>query len=471
MANPASGTFFGLVFSKRVKRFEGVRGPRPMFPVGNFADFIGPSAWDVIARYGREYNPLTVFWAGPMPIVVPIDPELIDQVLVTRKLEFYKAEPYKAQLPLLSAQHPFLGNYPQWPEMARRSPMGMPSYDTWLKENVGVAAKGACDTLDELVGSHDDRELDASHLIRRVVFRMMSRMILGLDIAWGDFQCLSALGDIGGKRMFTLLPIPETPRSGKFKRSFTRWRGLHEAEVRRARSESLDGRIDMLAYAVRDKSELDDFGLAAEMASRYFGGMYSSSVGAVNVLYALTAHAEIRSQLRDEVHELLRDGPTYSWDDLESCELLDSVVRETLRLYPSIPVFLRRSDPNREVELGAARLAPNTLVALSPWAGMRHPDHWDDPEHWLPKRWTPEVKAESPYGSTRLWPFGRGPRACSGSDWALLLIKAVVAEVVANWEFEVGAGQGWKGDVDFACACPKDWRWKLLRRQSAARTV
>jgi cytochrome P450 len=374
------------VFAGSVAPFAGVPGPQPSFPLGNVLDFIGPSAWDVVERYARAHGPLAVFWMLNTPTVIPVDPVLVDEVLTTRKLEFYKAEPFKAQLPLLSAQHPFLANFPEWPEVARRSPMGMPSFQTWLSENVPIAAERAAATLDELVAKHDDTNLEAADLIRRVVFRMMCRMIIGLDISWDDYAYLATLGDIGAKRMFTVLPISKTPTSSKFKRSFEGWRSLHMAEVRRARSEPLDGRVDMLAYAVRDESELDDFGLAAEMASRYFGGMYSSSVGAVNTLYCLTQRPDVLAPLRAEVRALFSDGPAYGREQLEACELLDSVVRESLRLYSPIPVFLRRSDPKRTVELGPAKLPPDTLVMLRPWAGQRHPDHWAVSITWHPER-------------------------------------------------------------------------------------
>lgn len=449
-----------------------VPGPTPSWPIGNALRFLGRHSWDVIADTANEFGPLSVVWIFSSPSVIPVDPTLIDEVLTSRKLDFYKDSPCKAQRPILSDQHPFIANYPEWPEVAARSPMGMKSFHTWIEANVPIAASQASKTLGELNESPSGRKLEATDLIRRVMFRQMCTMILGHEISWDDYRHLSTLGDIGTQRMSAILPIDEAPNDKKFRNAFRAWRKLHEQAVREARSEPLDGRIDMLAFAVRDGSELDDFRLAAEMASRYFGGMYSSSVGAVNTLYCLSNHPRVLEALRAEVRPLF-EGDGYDLGQLRRCALLDAVVRESLRLFAPIPVFLRRSDPVREVRLGAARLPPGTSVFLSPWASMRHESNWDDAMRWRPERWTDEVKEDNPYGSGRFWPFGQGPRACSGQAWSLLLIWSVVAEVVANWDFEVGVGQPWKGENYFACASPKGWRWRMARRtpQGASRAV
>jgi len=56
-------------------------------------------------------------------------------------------------------------------------------------------------------------------------------------------------------------------------------------------------------------------------------------------LFALASYPEIQSKLHEELRALPYDSP--SMDDLNSLQLLDAVVRETLRLYPAVDSTVR----------------------------------------------------------------------------------------------------------------------------------
>ena len=75
---------------------------------------------------------------------------------------------------------------------------------------------------------------------------------------------------------------------------------------------------------------------------------------------------------------------------------------------------------------------------VSQWATHRHPQFWDDPHRFDPERFTPEREAERhPYA---YFPFGRGPRACIGSNFAMLESLTAVAVLVQRFRFETVPG-------------------------------
>jgi cytochrome P450 len=88
-----------------------------------------------------------------------------------------------------------------------------------------------------------------------------------------------------------------------------------------------------------------------------FAGLETTTVAVARVLYMLAKHPHIQEQLRTEIrgamaayqvpdadHPHTEDdsGARLSYDVLMNLPLLNAVVRETLRLYPSLPILTRR---------------------------------------------------------------------------------------------------------------------------------
>lgn len=89
-----------------------------------------------------------------------------------------------------------------------------------------------------------------------------------------------------------------------------------------------------------------------------FAGLETTTAALSRALYMLAKHPQVQDQLRTEIcdamaayevpdvdHSHARDesgSARLSYDVLMNLPLLNAVVRETLRLYPSLPVLTRR---------------------------------------------------------------------------------------------------------------------------------
>jgi cytochrome P450 len=114
--------------------------------------------------------------------------------------------------------------------------------------------------------------------------------------------------------------------------------------------------------------------------------------------------------------------------DLESIPFAEACWRETLRLYPSVPVLDRLAVD--DTELGGYRIPQGANVLWSPFVMHRMPQHW--PTRRDPNAFDPQGFVDDPAPDSRIYiPFGEGPRMCLGkslADMEALVIIALFAQ-------------------------------------------
>lgn len=147
--------------------------------------------------------------------------------------------------------------------------------------------------------------------------------------------------------------------------------------------------------------------------------------------FLLAQHPSIMRQLDAELQMLPTDRAPRV-DEVASLSLLDRVVKESLRMLPSV-VYLPRIT-TRPVELGPHALPAGATVLASPYVSHHLPDVFLDPQRFDPDRW---------FASPAPWsyiPFGAGARLCLGAPFAGLLIKLTLAQTLRKFRLQIVPG-------------------------------
>jgi len=159
------------------------------------------------------------------------------------------------------------------------------------------------------------------------------------------------------------------------------------------------------------------------------------------LLFRLYQEPHCRSQV---LEELGRAGPldALQLDEVdEKLAYLQACVKETLRLYPPVPMVGRKSVA--EDSLAGYLIPQDATMAWSPWFLGRDTSQWVSPvDHFKPQRWDEDDAHwfATPSGEPRhefAWlPFGAGPRGCLGRRLGVMEATLCTAYLLQLFDFE-----------------------------------
>ncbi len=373
-------------------------------------------------------------------------PELVDLVLKERPDDFPKSDRIREGLTPLLGNSVFVTNGETWKRQRR---IIDPAFEGGrLRDTFPAmlaASEGAVMRMTAKAdGAPLEIEAQTSHAAADVIFRTLFSIPIENEVATRVFEEFRAhqrtqpVVNIGA-----LFPLPAwVPR---FHRSKTRQtaaviRQLITQLTEARMAEIVSGKApDDLATKIMTTADpetgerFDTDEMVDQVAIFFLAGHETSASALAWALYLMALYPEWQDRVAEEAEATYgtTTGPGFS--DMSKLRVARDVFRETLRLYPPVPMMVREaSQPerfrDRNVRIGSQ-------IVLSPWHLHRHERLWERPDEFDPARFATE-NGKSCLRDAYM-PFSAGQRVCTGAGFAMIEGTLLLSMLVRACRFEV----------------------------------
>ena len=163
-----------------------------------------------------------------------------------------------------------------------------------------------------------------------------------------------------------------------------------------------------------------------QVAIFFLAGHETSASALAWALYLLALNPTWQTALAQEATAF-----SGAFGDLSDLKQTRDVFRETLRLYPAVPMMVRET--TRPEIFRGRDVRPGAQVVVSPWHLHRHERIWDNPDGFDPTRW--ETENGKACGRDAYLPFSAGARICPGAGFAMIEGAVILATLLKSYEF------------------------------------
>ncbi|MFC6955168.1 cytochrome P450 [Halorubellus litoreus] len=385
--------------------------------------------------YGYDAD-VVAYRVNRTPAVMLTHPEYVQQVLVEDAPKYRKGHVVSRAFEGFGEKGLVASEGEEW---ARDRSLVQPAF---YRERVEAYADTMVEEAERAADEWADAEsvrVDAA--TKEVTLRIIARTMFGTDLSGRGAVIRDAadaiLSRVEPTNPSAYLPVwVPTPSNRRFLNAM---RGLKDAMsemvAERRASDDADG-DDLLSMLV--DAEYDDGAtmsrerLQDHLVTFVFAGHETTALLLTWALRSLARNPGAQAELQRELDDALADAPggRPTADAVADLPYLDAVVDETTRLYP--PAYNLFREAKRDVDVGPFEVPAGTTVTTPQWVVHRDERWYDDPESFVPDRWTPEMREALPEYAH--YPFGGGPRSCIGNRFATLEAKLVLATLLSRFD-------------------------------------
>lgn len=385
-----------------------------------------------------DFGILQLFLA---PMIITRDPQNVKFMLKTQFENFEKGETFHAIGQDVLGDGIFNVDGESW--FKQRKTASQMFTANRFKQHIWRVVEKNCNKVISILAEQQEPVIDMFSLLNRFTLDSIGEIGFGADIGSLENPVSPFLKSfdeaqriifkrfvLPGWRLFRLLglgPEAQTRRHMRALRSYSRRivEDLAEA-LEKPAGDSFVGLF------MKNEPGLHPEFLADLVLNFLIAGRDTTAQALSWCLFLVMQHPAVEERILEEV-ERVSFGKSLSYDQLSQLSYTEAVLREALRLYPSVP--LDSKFVTEAMTLPDGTWVPRgSMVIYNSYAMGRSKQIWgEDAAEFRPERWL-NAEPKDPYE----YPvFHAGPRECLGKRLAMVEMKTVLAELLRHASFRL----------------------------------
>jgi cytochrome P450 len=384
---------------------------------------------------------VTHFRMGPFTVYFVNHPDHVRDILVVNAHKFIKGR-------ALQRTKTLLGNGLLTSEGAfhlRQRRMMQPSFHRErIAEYTRVMTAFAGEVADEW---QEGETRDISHEMMRLTLRIVAKTLFDTDVTREADEVGRSLTTLVDLFNMLLLPFSEVleklpfPHSIRLRRARKTLDSIIYRIIDERRREGTDhGDLLSMLLQARDEDDggrMTDEQVRDECLTLFLAGHETTANALTWTWYLLSQNPEAEAALHSELDHVL-DGHIPSIDDVPQLKYTESVLAESVRLFP--PAWAVGRMATETHELGGYEIPKGSTVLASQYLLHRDPRFWNDADKFIPERWETQPIKEA--GQKNIYfPFGGGMRRCIGESFAWAEGILLIAAIAHKWKLRLDPSQ------------------------------
>ena len=273
--------------------------------------------------------------------------------------------------------------------------------------------------------------------IKRSLLRVAARIFIGLENPGPDLERMNRafLDTVDALRAIFRVDLP----------GFRMHKGLKGRRYLYSYFEKMlpDKRVregqDMFSYFAKERTEegalYSDDAVIKHIIFLMMAAHDTTTSALSSCCAELVLNPDWQERIREDSAALGRDMLEY--EDLDKLVPLDRFMHEVLRAHGPVPLSVRRTVRDKELE--GHRIPAHSIVAVAPTFSHYMEEWWDEPKRFDPERFSPE-RAEHKRHSFNFMPFGGGAHKCIGMHFAMMQIKCFIHQFLQHYRVRLPDG-------------------------------
>ncbi|GAV60715.1 LOW QUALITY PROTEIN: p450 domain-containing protein, partial [Cephalotus follicularis] len=421
-------------------------GPRKLPVIGNIHQLLGSLPHHSLRDLAKKYGPLIHLQLGEVSTVVVSSPEVAKKFMVNHGIVF-ASRPFHPVSKILAYNNSDIvfapyGNY--WRQLRKICTMELLGANR--VQLFRCVREEEVSKLIKSISSDDGLLINLSERIYSLIYGITSRAAFGKKCNIQDQEAFILVMKETNKLysvvadLYPSIKVLEkiSGMRSKVEKVFKKMDRILQKIINEHRGRDGEAEADLVDVLLKLQQEgnlefpLTDENIKAVILDIFGAGSDTSSTTVEWVLSEMLKHPQIMKEAQNEVRQVFNGKGTV---DEMGVKLLKSIIKETLRLHPPLPLLIPR-ECGENCEIDGYSIPMKARVIVNAWAIGRDPAYWTEAETFHPKRF---LNSSIDYNGTNFQfiPFGAGRRICPGISLGLPNIELPLAQMLYHFDWKL----------------------------------